>query len=269
MADEPCKTRPRVVICDDHRVVAESFRRMLEPDYAVVGIVTDAADLVPLLRSAAVELLLLDLWMPGFSGLELLRSAREAQPRMKILVVTVCCDRVLAEACLHDGADGFFPKVASREELLDAMARVLAGERYLSPRVPKTSHDAGLEAAHAALWRLTAPQERVFRLLGEGLRPYEIAARIGRSQNTVEFHVKGIMRNLGINSAAALVRMAVLLGACEEPERTKESDKTARESGGGGDETGSEGPLSLDRGHGGRSHAVQSCGALRLGLVMA
>ena len=214
MTDEPDNNRPRIVICDDHRVVADCFRRTLEPYYAVAGVVATGADLLPLLRRTEIDLLLLDLWMPGFSGLELLRAARGAQPAMKILVITVCCDRVLAEACLHDGANGFFPKTAGREELLDAMARVLAGEQYLSPLVPKTSHDVGLEAAHAALWRLTPQQHEVFRLLGQGLRPYEIAARIGRSQNTVEFHVKGIKRNLGIQLDAELVRIAVLLGAC-------------------------------------------------------
>jgi DNA-binding NarL/FixJ family response regulator len=235
MASPSSPDPPRLVICDDHRMVADSFRRMLEPTYTVAGVVASGAELLAFLRATEVDIVLLDLALPDISGLELLKSVREVQPRLKILVFTMYQDRVLADACLHDGADGFVPKIAGMEELLDAIGRVLAGECYRSPRVPKSSHGVALAASHPGLWRLTPQEEKVFRLLGEGLRPCEIAARIGLSRNTVAFHEKRIMRHLGIATRAALVRFAILLGASgnEGKGHTPQADKSARESGGG------------------------------------
>jgi len=210
------RTRPRLVICDDERVVADALRHTLEPEYSIVGAVASGADLTALLSSRPADCLLLEVGLTNPSGLDLLKSVHSLHPQLKVVVLTIHQDRIIAEACLRFGAHGFVPKSAPFEELRDALRLVLAGGRYLSPRIPKTGHGVGLAAQHLALRGLTPREQQVVRLMGDGLRAAEIGRRLGVRRNTVAFHIEHIKRKLGFASDRELLRYAVLLAACIE-----------------------------------------------------
>jgi two-component system nitrate/nitrite response regulator NarL len=134
---------------------------------------------------------------------------------MRILVVTMFLDRCIADAALAAGAHGFIPKDAGRKELKRAITDVLAGERHISPRVPRTSSGrTSLEALHPVLQRLTPHQQTVFRLLGDGKSETEIARSLGVGPSTITFHKQRIQKTLGLETRASLVRYAVLVRGC-------------------------------------------------------
>ena len=123
--------------------------------------------------------------LPGRSGIDLLPDIRRAQPDLKILVVTMHVDRILAEPALAAGAMGFVPKDSGMDEVETGLREVLAGRRCLSPRVPKHSSRVGPDAMHASLARLTPRQQTILRLLGQGKASADIGAKLGLSENTI------------------------------------------------------------------------------------
>ncbi len=151
---------------------------------------------------------------------------RRLRPDLRIIIVTMHADRRLANACFAAGAHGFLPKDAGRAELLTAISDVLAGRRYLSPRIPKTSHRVGLAAQHLGFERLTPREEEVVLLLGAGRKPIEIAHTLGVSPSTVTFHLQHAVRVLGVTTEGNLVRLAVLLAADNDPPVEAASDPT-------------------------------------------
>jgi DNA-binding NarL/FixJ family response regulator len=199
------------VIADDHRVLVQGLQQMLERRFDIVGVAYAGDELLDLLRRTTADCLVLDLSLPGRSGLDLLPDIRAAQPAMRVLVLTMHVDRILAEAALAAGATGFVPKDSGMEELERALREVLAGRRYLSPRVPKFSHRVGLDAMHASLSRLTPRQQTILKLLGQGKSSAEIGQKLGLSENTITFHRQRIRKMLGLSSEWELVRHAILV----------------------------------------------------------
>ena len=205
------RERARLVIADDHRMVVQGLEQMLGKRFDIVGVAYAGDELLKLLERTPADGLLLDLSLPGRSGLDLLPDIRALRPDLRVLVLTMHADRVLAEASLAAGALGFVPKDAGMEELKLALTEVLAGRRYVSPRVPKSSHRVGLDALHASLARLTERQQTILRLLGEGLTSAEIGDKLGLSENTITFHRKRIRTILGLASEWELTRQAILV----------------------------------------------------------
>jgi len=203
--------RPRLVIADDHRMVVQGLEQMLGERFDIVGVAYAGDELLALLRGTTADGLLLDLSLPGRSGLDILPDIRALQPDLKVLVLTMHADRVLAEASLAAGALGFVPKDAGLEELELALRQVLAGQRYVSPRVPKSSHRVALDALHASLARLTERQQTILRLLGRGLTSVEIGNELGLTEATITFHRKRIRTILGLSSEWELTRQAILV----------------------------------------------------------
>jgi len=205
------RDRPRLVIADDHRMVVQGLEQMLGDRYDVAGVAYAGDELLALLKRTPADALLLDLSLPGRSGLDILPDIRALQPALKVLVLTMHADRVLAEAAIAAGALGFVPKDAGMEELKLALTEVLAGRRYVSPRVPKSSHRMALDALHASLAKLTERQQTILRLLGQGLSSAEIGEKLGLSENTITFHRKRIRAVLGLSSEWELTRQAILV----------------------------------------------------------
>ena len=203
--------RARLVIADDHRMVVQGLEHMLSDRYDIAGVAYAGDELLALLRRTPADVVLLDLSLPGRSGLDILPDIRALQPALKVLVLTMHADRVLAEAAIAAGALGFVPKDAGMEELKLALTEVLAGRRYVSPRVPKSSHRMALDALHASLAKLTERQQTILRLLGQGLSSAEIGERLGLSENTITFHRKRIRAVLGLSSEWELTRQAILV----------------------------------------------------------
>ena len=209
--------RPRLILVDDHRMFVDGLRSCLAATYDIVGVAYRGDELLALLKTRSADCLLLDLQLPDRQGLDLIPEVLALRPEMRILVVTMFLDRCIADAALAAGAHGFVPKDADSEELKRAIADVLAGERHISPRVPRTSNRrTSLEALHPALQRLTPHQQTVFRLLGDGKSETEITHSLGVGPSTVTFHKQGIQKTLGLDTRASLVRYAVLVRGCLE-----------------------------------------------------
>lgn len=203
--------RARLVLADDHRMVVQGLEQMLGRRFEIVGVAYAGDELLELLRDTPADGLLLDLSLPGRSGLDVIPDICALQPDLKILVLTMHADRVLAEAAIAAGALGFVPKDAGMEELELALSQVLAGRRYVSPRVPKSSHRVALDALHASLARLTERQQTILRMLGQGLSSAEIGDKLGLSEATITFHRKRIRTILGLSSEWELTRQAILV----------------------------------------------------------
>ena len=227
--------RARVVIADDHKLVVHGLKQVLRRHYRVVGTAYSGEELLRLLPNLEAEVLLLDLSLPGRSGLELLPYIRAVRPEMRVLVVTMHVDRVLADAALAAGATGFIPKDADPAELRTAIASVLAGRRYVSPGVPKHTHRAALEAVHAGLANVTPRQQEILLLIAKGLSSEKIANKLGVSPGAIAFHRRCLRKALGLDTEWALNRFAILVQlACEEARAEEDGAFRPRRRGGRG-----------------------------------
>ncbi len=215
------RARPRLVIVDDHRLLVQGLQEMLGKRYDIVGVAYAGDELLELLRHTPADALLLDLSLPGRSGLDLLPEIRARQPELRVVVLTMHVDRILADAALAAGAAGFVPKDAGMDELERAVESVLAGEQYLSERVPPISHRVGLAAVHASLARLTPRQQTILGLIGRGKTSAEIADMLGLTESTITFHRQRIRRLLGLATEWELVRHAILVEVASQEKKAR------------------------------------------------
>ncbi|HEU4569930.1 MAG TPA: response regulator [Gemmatimonadales bacterium] len=135
--------RPRILVAEDHPEVARGLLELLEADFEIAGHVESGLDVVAAVARTSPDLLLLDLWLPGRNGLDMVPELREAHPAMRILILTGHTDVVVAVQAMNQGADGFIGKNSGYAELKSAIAEVLAGRGYLSPKLmvsPPTPH---------------------------------------------------------------------------------------------------------------------------------
>ena len=211
-------SRPRLIIADDHKILVESLRTMLARRFEIAGTAHDGESLLALLAHTPADCLLLDLSMPGRSGLELLPDIRGRYPKMKVLVVTMHVERILADAVMRAGASGFIPKDSGMEELSEAIRAVLAGRSWVSPRVPAAEPVPVDEESPRGLAALTPRQMEILRLIGQGRSSADIAEFLGVSVHTVTFHRTRIRQLLGIPNEWGLSRLALLLQVGTPPE---------------------------------------------------
>ncbi|HEV8455739.1 MAG TPA: response regulator transcription factor, partial [Gemmatimonadales bacterium] len=207
--------RPRVLLVDDHHLVLDGLRLALQLDCEVVGEAANGGQVVEACRRLAPDVVLLDLSLPDRSGLEVILDLKAAGLPLRIIVVTMYTDRVLAEACLQAGAHGFVPKDAGTDELRKAIREVLANRQFVSPLVPHLGprHASGAHAFELA--RLTPRQRQIVELLGDGKSTACIAAELHLSHYTVTFHRTRIRKVLGIDSEWGLMRYAMIVRISE------------------------------------------------------
>ena len=127
--------RRRLLIADDHAQVGNSLRALLEPEYEVVGLVENGAQVVDAVRRERPDALLLDLWMPGRNGLDLLTDLRRELPDVRVVVLTMHADLIVAVEAMHRGAQAYLLKDSGYAELEEALREVFNGRPYLSPRI--------------------------------------------------------------------------------------------------------------------------------------
>jgi DNA-binding NarL/FixJ family response regulator len=199
----------RLLIADDHALVVEGLRRLLEPTHQVVGVAHSGSEALQLVARQDADCLLLDLSMPGGNGLDLIGPIRAQCPDLKILIVTMFVDKALAEAALAAGADGFVPKDAGIEELQVAIVEVTAGRRYVARAALKRGA-ASLSEQGLGLSQLTPRQREIVRMVGDGRTNAEIAEELGLTEGTITFHRTNIRRALGIHNEWGLVRYAMM-----------------------------------------------------------
>lgn len=195
-----------MLLADDHAVVREGYRRLLElePGVLVVGECADGeAVRAAIERGVAVDVLVLDLSMPGCGGLAVLRRARDAWPQVQVLVFTMHDSPTMVAQALQDGAAGFITKNSAPHELVDAVRRVAAGER------PVLSLDvAGVAIGNAARAPLAPREFEVLQLLAQGCSVDEVGRRIHLSAKTVSNYQTAIRQKLGVSNGIELLHEA-------------------------------------------------------------
>jgi len=205
------RTRPKILIADDHVLIAEACAKLLEPQYEVVGTVADGQALLREVVRIHPDLVLIDIAMPLLNGLDAAQQIKHKLPDVKIIFVTMLQDvNVIAEA-FRRGASGYLPKTAAAAELLQAIREVLNGRSYLSPSAAGTvrsllrrsEEPAGKGAA------LTDRQREVLQLLAEGKLMKQVASVLNMKGRTVAFHKYRIMEKLNLHNTAELVRYAI------------------------------------------------------------
>jgi DNA-binding NarL/FixJ family response regulator len=210
------KGKTRLVIAEDHDMVAQGFKAMLGKDCDVVEVVRDGKDVVAAVKKHHPDILLLDLSLPNRTGMDILTDLRASQPEVRIVVVTMHVDPVLVDAAVGLGAAGFVPKDAGIEELKTAINEVAAGRRYVSRRIRRRG-PRGNAVDRMGFSQLTPRQQEIVRMIGRGLKGEEIAEQLGLTLHTVRFHRKNIGRLLGLETEWAMVRYAILVEMAEDP----------------------------------------------------
>ena len=219
--------RPRILLADDHTLILEALECLLAGEFEIVGTASDGGALVALVPACQPEVVILDLTMPVLSGLEVLRALVPTSPNTRFLVLTMHTDRAYGREAFAAGAHGYLMKGASPEELSDAVWAVLRGERVIGAQLGVTAAalvaDAGLPTRDGS-GALTERQREVLQRVAAGLACKRIAAELGISLKTVEFHKASISRQLGLKTTAQLTRWALTHGFA--PPRAGESDGT-------------------------------------------
>jgi DNA-binding NarL/FixJ family response regulator len=206
----------RVLVVDDHAVVREGIRRVLtaDPGFEVVGEASDAAEGMALAKEHHPDVVLLDIKMPGESGLELTIRLREAVPGSRVLILSMFDHGEYVLEAVRNGAHGYVLKDASPHELRNAVRAVSQGREFFSlaaaRRMGAAIRDQHAELqASSALDLLTARERDVLVGVAEGLTNKEIGAKLGISHRTVESHRESLMKKLDIKTVAGLTRFAL------------------------------------------------------------
>jgi DNA-binding NarL/FixJ family response regulator len=205
----PSGIRARVLIADDHSIVADGLRSVLEKSCDVIGIVHDGRQLLVEAPKLKPDVIVLDIGMPFLNGLDAAERLKPLLPGVKFVFLTMKDDPNLAAATLNLGAVGYVLKHSAVTELLKAVSEVLQGKSYVTPKL-KAENWAVREARAQRLSKhLTPRQKDVLQLLAEGRRTKEIADILNVSERTVMFHKYHIMESFNLKSNADLVLLAI------------------------------------------------------------
>lgn len=207
-------SRPRLLLADDHALVAEGLRSMLAPKFDVVGVVEDGRTLVQVAEELKPDVILVDISMPQLNGIEAARRLKKALPKTKLIFVTMHEDATFVTEALRAGASGYVVKKAAPQELVAAIQEVLRGRTYVTSLVTKGLVDTLLAHRPPAgtFGRLTPRQREVLQLVAEGRSIKEIAGILNLSPRTVEFHKCALVRALGVRTTAELTAYAIRHG---------------------------------------------------------
>ena len=200
----------RVLLADDHAIVLEGLRRILQPDFEVVGEACDGRALVAAAAALRPDVIVVDISMPLLNGIEAARQICRSDHRVKIVFLTMHPDVAYAAEALRAGGSAYVLKSSAGSEIREAIREILAGRPYISPSIDAAMVQMQLErAVRHNEFRLTSRQREVLQLVAEGHTSKDIAAILHLSPRTVEFHKYRIMEELGLRTTAELVQYAV------------------------------------------------------------
>jgi len=208
----------RILLADDHRIVREGLRSLLErqPEVEVVAEADDGDRALELAGETRPDVILMDVAMPGLNGVEATRRLRESSPGSRVVALSMHSDRRFVMGMLRAGAAGYLLKDSAFEELADAIRAVAAGQTYLSPRIAeivvRTAVRQGDEPKPGLLVALTRREREVLQLVAEGRSTKEIGGLLRVSVKTIETHRKRIMEKLHLRTVAELTKFAIREG---------------------------------------------------------
>jgi DNA-binding NarL/FixJ family response regulator len=211
------RSRPQLLIADDHAIFAEALRVLLEKTYLVVGIVADGRALVSEATRLKPDVVVVDVGMPLLNGLDAARRLRELAPNIKVVFLTMADDPNLAAAALELRRVGFVLKHSASRELLTAIELVLRNESYVTPRLRAEDWVVRQTRVQQFSKALTERQRDVVQLFAEGCSIKQIAGHLTLSEKTVEFHKHHIMQSFNLKSNADLVLFALQQGLISIP----------------------------------------------------
>ena len=204
--------RPRVLIADDHVMMATALGRVLEGEVEVVATANDGRRLVESALQHKPDIIVSDVNMPGMSGIEAMRRLKADGLQSKFIFLTLHTDSRLASEAMRAGASGYVLKHAAAEELIEAIHAVMGGHIYLTPLMTREVLWAIGQPEGAQPPTLTPRQLDVLRLIAEGKRMKEIANELSISVRTVETHKQDLLQTLGLETTADLIKFAVRQG---------------------------------------------------------
>ena len=197
----------RVLLADDHKIVRDGLKRILAAtaDIEVVAEAADGDEVVRLVKAGDYDIAVVDMSMPGLSGVALIKRLREEKPKLRILVLSMHGESQYAARALKAGASGYLNKDSAAEQLVGAIRKIAAGGVHIGEAAA-----ASLVASDKSPHETLSDREfEVLRLLVEGLGPTEIGERLHLSVKTVSTHKTRILEKLKLGSTAELVRYAL------------------------------------------------------------
>jgi len=204
-------SRSRILIADDHTLVADLCKKLLEAEFDVVGTVGDGRALLQSAVDLKPDVIVVDVAMPILNGLDAGQQVKQMVPAVKLVYLTMNPDPEVAAEAFRRGASGYLLKTCAADQMVIAVRKVLRGMSYLSPQLSKetVSYLRKQSMLQEEQERLTERQREVLQLLAEGNAMNEVAGVLNLTTRTVAFHKYRIMEVLGARSTAELVRYAV------------------------------------------------------------
>jgi DNA-binding NarL/FixJ family response regulator len=207
--------RPRILLADDHRMMAEGLSSLLAAEFELSGVVEDGRALVEAAKKLRPDVIVADITMPHLNGIDAMAQLKKDSPNVRVVFLTMHQDAVYARRALEAGASGYVLKHSAPAELVMAIRAALEGKTFITPsltgevlqamkRDPKKVKDP--------VASLTPRQREILQLLAEGRSAKEIAVALGISPRTVEFHKYQMMESLEIQSSAELTHFAIKHG---------------------------------------------------------
>ncbi len=208
-------SKPRILIADDHRILAEGLRGLVEPEFEVVAIVANGRELIAAAKKLRPDVVVADISMPSLGGIEAAAQLRDHGIATKVVFLTQHQDVAYARHAMEAGAMGYVLKHSASAELVTAIREALRGRSYVSPMIAgellQSYRERTLPVGDRSI-RLTSRQRELLQLFAEGHSAKEVAAVVKISTRTAEFHKARILKTLGLDTTAQLVQYAIRHG---------------------------------------------------------
>ncbi len=210
----------RVLLADDHVLVAEGIQKLLEPEFELVGIVADGRSLVAAAAKLQPDIAVVDISLPLLNGLDASQHVKKTNPNIKIIILTMHSEPNFVTQAFRVGVSGYVLKQSVGSELVQAIREVMKGRTFVSPMVTQSLVDQAVNPSNASTagdanrfaQTLSSRQREVLQLVAEGKATKEIASILNVSIKTVEFHKTRIMKELRLRTAAELTKYAISAG---------------------------------------------------------
>jgi DNA-binding NarL/FixJ family response regulator len=209
----------RIVLADDHTIVREGLKQLLQAadGLEIVGEARDGHEAMKAVRELDFDLLLLDMSMPGKSGIELIKQVRAEKPKLRILILSMHEERQYAIRAIRAGASGYLTKESASRQLVEAIRKVASGGAFISAEVAEQLALGAMPDAKGALHESLSDREfQVFRMLAEGKSVSDIAERLHLSVKTVSTHKANILQKMQMETVGDLIRYALAHRLVEE-----------------------------------------------------